>query len=51
MREWAHLRGIVRVAINILKDYPDLEEVSKEDVEEIKKDIKRAINLLEMNLK
>jgi hypothetical protein len=50
MREWAHLRTIVRVAVGILKDYADLEEVSKDDMEEILKDIKRVINLLEMNL-
>ena len=50
MREWAHLRTIVRVAIGILKDYVDLEEVSKDDMEEILKDIKRVVNLLEMNL-
>ena len=48
--EWAHLRSIVRVALGILKDYADLEEVSKEDMEEIIKDIKRVIKLLEMNL-
>ncbi len=48
--EWAHLRSIVRVAVGILKDYVDLEEVSKDDVKEIVKDIKRVINLLEMNL-
>jgi len=49
--EWAHLRTVVRVAVNILKDYVDLEEVSKEDIKEIVKDIKRVINLLEMNLR